>query len=46
MRRSLSLGDVENITKIRSKYLEAMEENDFEVFSNDTAAELFDANRV
>lgn len=41
MRRSLSLGDVENITKIRSKYLEAMEENDFEVLPDSTVAKGF-----
>ena len=31
IRRGLSITDVENVTKIRSKYLEALEENDFEV---------------
>ena len=36
IRRGLSLADVENVTKIRSKYLEALEENDFEVLPGPT----------
>lgn len=41
IRRALSLADVENITKIRSKYLQAMEENDFEVLPGPTVVKGF-----
>lgn len=39
--RELSLADVENITKIRSKYLQALEENDFEVLPGTTVVKGF-----
>ena len=41
IRRGLSLADVENVTKIRSKYLEALEENDFEVLPGPTVVKGF-----
>lgn len=41
IRRGLSITDVENITKIRSKYLEALEENDFEVLPGPTVVKGF-----
>ena len=40
-RRGLSLADVERVTKIRSKYLEALEENDFEVLPGPTVVKGF-----
>jgi cytoskeletal protein RodZ len=41
IRRRLSITDVENVTKIRSKYLEALEENDFEVLPGPTVVKGF-----
>ena len=41
IRRGLSITDVENVTKIRSKYLEALEENDFEVLPGPTVVKGF-----
>jgi cytoskeletal protein RodZ len=41
IRRGLTLVDVENVTKIRSKYLEALEENDFEVLPGSTVVKAF-----
>jgi cytoskeleton protein RodZ len=41
IRRGLSLTDVETVTKIRSKYLEALEENDFEVLPGPTVVKGF-----
>jgi cytoskeletal protein RodZ len=41
IRRSLSIKDVEDATKIRSKYLEALEEDDFEVLPGSTYVKAF-----
>ncbi len=41
IRRGLTITDVESITKIRSKYLEALEENDFEVLPGPTVVKGF-----
>lgn len=41
IRRGLSIADVEAITKIRGKYLEALEENDFEVIPGPTYVKGF-----
>jgi cytoskeletal protein RodZ len=41
IRRGLTLADVETVTKIRSKYLEALEENDFEVLPGATVVKGF-----
>jgi cytoskeletal protein RodZ len=41
IRRGLSIADVESVTKIRSKYLEALEENDFEVLPDATVVKGF-----
>jgi cytoskeletal protein RodZ len=41
IRRSLSIKDVEDVTKIRSKYLEALEEDDFEVLPGPTYVKAF-----
>ncbi len=41
IRRGLTLADVENVTKIRSKYVEALEENDFEVLPGPTVVKGF-----
>ncbi len=41
IRKGLSLTDVETITKIRSKYLEALEEDDFEVLPGPTVVKGF-----
>jgi cytoskeletal protein RodZ len=41
IRRGLSTVDVENVTKIRKKYLEALEENDFEVLPGPTVVKGF-----
>jgi cytoskeletal protein RodZ len=41
IRRGLSIKDVEDVTKIRSKYLEALEEDDFEVLPGPTYVKGF-----
>ena len=41
IRRGLSVMDVEGVTKIRSKYLEALEEDDFEVLPGPTFVKGF-----
>jgi cytoskeletal protein RodZ len=41
IRRGLSIKDVEDATKIRSKYLEALEEDDFEVLPGSTYVKAF-----
>lgn len=41
IRRGLTIKDVEDVTKIRSKYLEALEENDYEVLPGSTYAKAF-----
>jgi cytoskeleton protein RodZ len=41
IRKGLSITDVESVTKIRSKYLEALEENDFEVLPGPTVVKGF-----
>jgi transcriptional regulator with XRE-family HTH domain len=41
IRRGLTITDVENVTKIRHKYLEALEENDFEVLPGPTVVKGF-----
>ncbi len=41
IRRGLTVTDVENITKIRRKYVEALEENDFEVLPGPTVVKGF-----
>lgn len=41
IRRGLTIHDVEAVTKIRSKYLEALEENDFEVIPGPTYVKGF-----
>jgi cytoskeleton protein RodZ len=41
LRRGLSVTDVENVTKIRAKYVEALEENDFEVLPGPTVVKGF-----
>ena len=41
IRKGLSLVDVETVTKIRRKYLEALEENDFEVLPGPTVVKGF-----
>jgi cytoskeletal protein RodZ len=41
IRRGLSITEVETVTKIRSKYLEALEENDFEVLPGPTVVKGF-----
>jgi transcriptional regulator with XRE-family HTH domain len=41
IRRGLSIKDVENATKIRGKYLEALEQDDFEVLPGPTFAKAF-----
>lgn len=41
IRRGLTINDVEAVTKIRSKYLEALEENDFEVIPGPTYVKGF-----
>ncbi len=41
IRKGLSIKDVEGATKIRSKYLEALEEDDFEVLPGSTYAKAF-----
>jgi len=41
IRKGLSIKDVEGATKIRSKYLEALEEDDFEVLPAPTYAKAF-----
>jgi len=41
IRRGLTIKDVEDITKIRSKYLEALEENDYEVLPGPTYVKAF-----
>jgi len=41
IRRGLSIKDVEDVTKIRSKYLEALEEDDFEVVPGSTFVKGF-----
>jgi cytoskeletal protein RodZ len=41
IRRGLSISDVESVTKIRSKYLEALEEDDFEVLPGPTVVKGF-----
>jgi cytoskeletal protein RodZ len=41
IRRSLTIKDVEDVTKIRSKYLEALEEDDFEVLPGPTYVKAF-----
>jgi cytoskeletal protein RodZ len=41
IRRGLTINDVENVTKIRHKYLEALEENDFEVLPGPTVVKGF-----
>jgi cytoskeletal protein RodZ len=41
IRRGLTITDVGNVTKIRSKYLEALEENDFEVLPGPTVVKGF-----
>lgn len=41
IRRGLTIKDVEEVTKIRSKYLEALEENDYEVLPGSTYVKAF-----
>jgi cytoskeleton protein RodZ len=41
IRKGLSVIDVENVTKIRTKYLQALEENDFEVLPGPTVVKGF-----
>jgi cytoskeleton protein RodZ len=41
VRRGLTIKDVEAVTKIRSKYLEALEENDYEVLPGPTYVKAF-----
>jgi len=41
IRRGLTIKDVEDVTKIRSKYLEALEENDYEVLHGPTYVKAF-----
>lgn len=41
IRRGLTIKDVEDATKIRSKYLEALEENDYEVLPGPTYVKAF-----
>jgi cytoskeleton protein RodZ len=41
IRRGLTIADVENVTKIRTKYLQALEENDFEVLPGPTVVRGF-----
>jgi transcriptional regulator with XRE-family HTH domain len=41
IRRGLSINDVEAVTRIRSKYLQALEENDFEVIPGPTFVKGF-----
>lgn len=41
IRKGLTIKDVEDVTKIRSKYLEALEENDYEVLPGSTYAKAF-----
>lgn len=41
IRRGLTIKDVEDVTKIRSKYLEALEENDYEVLPGPTYVRAF-----
>lgn len=41
IRKGLSIKDVEDATKIRSKYLEALEEDDFEVLPGSTYVKAF-----
>jgi cytoskeleton protein RodZ len=41
IRRGLTIKDVEDVTKIRSRYLEALEEDDFEVMPGSTFARAF-----
>jgi cytoskeleton protein RodZ len=41
IRRGLSVTDVEDVTKIRGKYIEALEENDFEVLPGPTVVKGF-----
>ncbi len=41
IKRGLSISDVEKVTKIRSKYLEALEENDFDVLPGSTVVKGF-----
>jgi cytoskeleton protein RodZ len=41
IRRGLSITDVESVTKIRTKYLQALEENDFEVLPGPTVVKGF-----
>jgi cytoskeleton protein RodZ len=41
IRRGLSITDVENVIKIRTKYLQALEENDFEVLPGPTVVKGF-----
>jgi cytoskeleton protein RodZ len=41
IRKGLTISDVETVTKIRSKYLEALEENDFEVLPGPTVVKGF-----
>jgi cytoskeleton protein RodZ len=41
IRKGLTITDVETVTKIRSKYLEALEENDFEVLPGPTVVKGF-----
>jgi cytoskeleton protein RodZ len=41
IRKGLSVKDVEDVTKIRSKYLEALEEDDFEVLPGPTFVKAF-----
>ena len=41
IRKGLTITDVENVTKIRAKYLEALEEDDFEVLPGPTFVKGF-----